>query len=280
MKKVLLVLTLASSAAVAAPTLQWQLEGFDAPESVVAVPGKAQYLVSNIGGDPGEKDGNGFLSLVSASGEWIDKHWAVGLDAPKGLAISDGKVFVSDLTALRVYDLDDGTLLESLTPPDARFLNDVTATPEGDVYVSDMMGGSVYRYHEGDLSLWLRLPDIPHPNGLSVDDGQLLLGSWGKGMHADFSTDEKGGLFSIDLENQHIRALPHAQGFANIDAVARTGDNIIANDWLTGEVFVVDGNSPQVLFNAGVSAADFGVDGDRLLVPVMMENRVDVYSLE
>ena len=280
MKSSLMVLALASSAAVAAPTLQWQLDGFDSPESVVPVPGKAQYLVSNIGGHPGEKDGNGFLSLVSASGEWIEKHWAVGLDAPKGLAISDGKVFVSDLTALRVYDLKDGTLLDTLTPPGAQFLNDVAATPEGDVYVSDMMGGSVYRYDDGELSLWLNLPDIPHPNGLTIDDGQLLLASWGTGMQTDFSTDEKGGLFTVDLQSKEIRALPHAQGFANIDAVERHAEGIIANDWLTGEVFIVEESAPKVLFNAGVSAADFGVDGDRLLVPVMMENRVDVYSLD
>lgn len=87
MKRTILALSLISSVAAADPQRLWSLEGFSHPESVVVVPGKDQYLVSNIHGSPGEKDGVGSISLISSSGQWIKKDWATGLDAPKGLAI-------------------------------------------------------------------------------------------------------------------------------------------------------------------------------------------------
>lgn len=280
MKYLLISLCLFSSAAIADPKLLWSLEGFDMPESVLAVPNTNHYLVSNIQGHPAEKDGKGFLSLISNTGKWINKQWAVGLDAPKGLAISQNKVFVADLTHLKIYDLESGKFLESHTHPKAKFLNDVTSDKLGNVYVSDMLGGAIYRYTEGKLTRWLELPDIPHPNGLKVQDNQLWLASWGHGMKDDFSTDSKGGLFTIDLNTKAVHALPQAQKFANLDTVEPTSKGIITNDWITGDVYLVNDGEPKHLFNAGKSAADLGIDQERLLVPIMMEGRVDVYTLE
>jgi sugar lactone lactonase YvrE len=279
MKSVILTLSLMTSIASAEPQRLWSLEGFSHPESIVAVPGKSQYLVSNIVGHPAEQDGVGTISLVSASGKWINKQWAVGLDAPKGMAISGDKLFVSDLTALRVLSLEDGTLLDTLIHPEARFLNDVTADSAGTVYISDMMSGAIYRYADGEITRWLELEDIPHPNGLFYNSGTLLLASWGQGMHDDFSTDIKGGLFTVDIETRTVTPMDKAQSFANLDTVENTEHGIITNDWLTGDVYRVSNGTPQVLFNAGVTASDFGIDGKRLLVPVMMEDRIDVYLL-
>lgn len=282
MRSALLALCLMSSTAVAEnkPTLLWSMEGFDRPESVVVVPGKDQYLVSNIQGNPGEADGNGFLSLISHSGEWVSKHWVTGLDAPKGLAISKGRVYVADLTQLRVFDLDTGQQIEAVTHAEAKFLNDVTADPSGRVYVTDMMSGAVYRYDQGHFSRWLTLPDIPHPNGISYHQGELLLASWGTEMQADFSTTMKGGVFRINPETQKVTAIEQAQRFANLDTIEWTEAGLLTNDWITGDVYLVRDGKPQHVFNAGVSAADIGVDKQRLLVPVMMQNRVDVYTFD
>jgi len=175
--------------------------------------------------------------------------------------------------------LSDGVLLETHTHPQAKFLNDVASDEDGNVYISDMMSGAIYRYADGEFRRWLELTDIPHPNGLSFDAGRLLLASWGQGMHEDFSTDVKGGLFSIDLETRVVTEIESAQGFGNLDAVEVTTSGILTNDWITGDVFHVDDKGPSKMFNAGGTAADFAIEGDRILIPVMMENRVDVYQL-
>lgn len=155
----------------------------------------------------------------------------------------------------------------------------MTIDAEGHVYVSDLVDGAIYRYANGQLTRWLSLGDIPHPNGMTYDDGNILLASWGTGMKADFSTDTKGGIYTINIANQTITPLKGAQGFGNLDAIEKTSSGLITNDWITGDVYTVTNGKPTLLFNAGKTAADMGLDGDRLLVPVMMEDRVDVYSL-
>lgn len=280
MKPIFVALLMIATTVKAEPVLLWSLDGFEAPESVVAIPGKNQYLVSNIQGHPAAADGQGFLSLVSTDGQWINKHWATGLDAPKGLAISGNRVFVSDLTALKIFELSSGKLLNSYTHPQARFLNDVAADPSGAIYVSDMLSGAIYRFKNSEFTRWLELPAIPHPNGLSFNNDKLLLASWGLGMKEDFSTETKGGLFEIDTRNREITPISNAQAFANLDAVEITSNGMITNDWINGDVYRVKEDGPELLFNAGISAADFGVDQERLLIPVMMENRVDVYQFK
>ncbi len=60
------------------------------PESV-AYESKQQVLfVSNINGQPDQKDQNGFISKVSPSnGSIIELNWITTLNAPKGIAISN-----------------------------------------------------------------------------------------------------------------------------------------------------------------------------------------------
>ena len=71
------------------------------PESVAYAPKQNILFVSNVNGKPDQKDKNGFICEVSPSnGSIIDLNWVTGLDAPKGIAISnDGsKLYVSDIT--------------------------------------------------------------------------------------------------------------------------------------------------------------------------------------
>ncbi|WP_315981799.1 SMP-30/gluconolactonase/LRE family protein [Aliamphritea spongicola] len=170
----------------------WQLNQFDQPESVVADPDSQWLYVSNINGAPTELNGKGYISQVSKTGEQLTRHWVTGLDAPKGLAISKGKLYAADMQTLHVISLSTGSLLQSYTLPDAKMLNDVTAGPDGTVYVSDMLGGGVYRLRDNRLSLWITPESISHPNGLLWEDDHLLIADWGTGMKADFTTGTPG----------------------------------------------------------------------------------------
>ena len=73
------------------------------PESVAYSPKQDVLFISNVNGKPDQKDQNGFISKVSPSnGSLSDLNWVTGLDAPKGISISnDGsKLYVSDITNL------------------------------------------------------------------------------------------------------------------------------------------------------------------------------------
>ena len=60
------------------------------PESVAYAPKQNVLFVSNVNGKPTEKDQNGFISKVSPSnGSKIELNWVTGLNAPKGVAISN-----------------------------------------------------------------------------------------------------------------------------------------------------------------------------------------------
>lgn len=106
----------ATSLAAQAGTL-WSTEGFDMPESVLFDPANDRLVVSVMEGAPNAVDGNGHLALLSRDGQVLDTNWATGMDAPKGMALMDGKIFAADLTHLRVVDAATGRFW---TPPGRR----------------------------------------------------------------------------------------------------------------------------------------------------------------
>ncbi|MCK4548774.1 MAG: ATP/GTP-binding protein, partial [Candidatus Krumholzibacteria bacterium] len=70
---------------------------FKVPESVCWDFDREILYVSNIAGNPGEKDGEGFISRVSIEGEVRKLRWVTGLNAPKGMAVFGGRIYVSDI---------------------------------------------------------------------------------------------------------------------------------------------------------------------------------------
>src|SRR5919199_2015323 len=100
------------------------------PESVAYVANQNVLFVSNVNGKPDQKDQNGFISKVSPSNEGIiDLNWITGLDAPKGMAISnDGtKLYVSDIIDLVEIDIASGRIIKHFNAPGSSFLNDVAS---------------------------------------------------------------------------------------------------------------------------------------------------------
>jgi len=110
------------------------------PESVAYASKPNVLIFSNVNGKPDQKDQNGFISKVSPSnGSIIELNWVKGLNAPKGIAISnDGnKLYVSDITDLVEIDIASGKIIKRFNGPGSSFLNDVVADNLGNIYVSD-----------------------------------------------------------------------------------------------------------------------------------------------
>ncbi|MFL1467509.1 SMP-30/gluconolactonase/LRE family protein [Marinobacter sp. HN1S83] len=283
MKKTLPVLTLALAIPGLAhgdPEVMWVQSGFDQPESVVSDAEGAHLYVSSIHGQPGEKNAQGYISKLSNDGKVVEKHWVNGLNAPKGMGIQGGQLFVTDIDRFLIIDLVSGEVLEQFSPPQAQFLNDVSVSDDGDVYVSDMMGNAIYRYDGQDLTLWLEDERLMHPNGVLADEDSLLVAGWGTPIAADFSTEEAGSLLRIGFQDKALTQVAGGEQLGNLDGVARIGDELLANDWMNGRLFRItaDGQG-TVAAELAPGVADIGAAGDVLYLPYMFDGEVRAVQL-
>ncbi|PBB16231.1 ATP/GTP-binding protein [Mesorhizobium sp. WSM4313] len=261
----------------------WRATGFEQPESALVDAAHNRIIVSNIVGNPGAADGNGYLSLLSMDGKVISRRWVDGMDAPKGMAIAGGKLYAADITKVRVVDLASGRLVETIDVPGAVFLNDMTADRAGKVYVSDMLADTIYRIDGDRPELFVKDALLASPNGVFADGGRLIAASWGKGINrTDFSTAEPGGLLSVDLATKKITPLPGAQKFADLDGVIAIGDTIYATAYMTGTLYSYKpGGAPTVVAQFKPGSADIGTDGKATIyMPLMGEGEVAALSMD
>lgn len=256
----------------------WSAEGFDWPESAIVLQETGQIVVSNMVGSPLEPDGNGFLSLLSASGEVIEKQWITGMHAPKGMAIAGGHLFAADLDTLRIVDLATGTLVNSIKVDGAGLLNDVTSDGEN-VYISDMLTHTIWRYSDGSVEPILQGGSLTHPNGLLWDQDRLLIGNWGPGMKEDFSTDAPGDLIAWTPGTDKVEVI--VSQLANIDGVIRLNGKFLVNDWITGEIFEVsDSGDVSKTAQFGQGLADIGAGDGVILMPHMLTGKVEALAIK
>ena len=121
--------------------------GFAAPENLVYDAQDNVYLISNMNGSARARDGNGFVSRVSADGKMVSLKWIDGshpgtrLDAPKGLAIHGDTLVIADVGCVRLFNLHTGAALGVWDVPGV-LMNDVSFAPDGTLYVTDTGPGA------------------------------------------------------------------------------------------------------------------------------------------
>lgn len=197
--------SLAAASAAEAPALElaWRAEGLCNPEGVAAAPDGALFI-SNVCGDGGARDGNGFISRLSKSGEILDLKFIEGLDGPKGLAVHDGNLYVADIDIVRIFDATTGEALDGAPIEGARFLNDVTVWQD-DVFVSDSRTGRIWRFTGTSIDLWREGEELRGVNGLT-----------GAGDKMFVSTMTSGSLFESTASGGWRKI---ADGMENADGV-------------------------------------------------------------
>lgn len=261
----------------------WETEGFDGPESAVHDSEAGALYLSNVNGAPNEADGNGYVSKLSVAGEVMDKEWVTGLDAPKGMALHDGMLYVSDINKLIVIDTASGEVAATHEAPDAVFLNDVTAHEDGRVFVSDMATNSVHLLEGDSFAVWLQDDALENPNGLLAEDDRLLVGAWGV-MNEDFSTDVPGHMKAIDYASKEITSLGGGEPIGNLDGVEADGKGgYLVTDWMSGGLyrFAADGSS-ELLMDLNQGSADHEVmEAEGIaIIPMMMDGKVTAYKVD
>lgn len=284
LKKIIAVTLIASaSLAHADPAPVWETSGFSGPESALYDAKRQLIFVSNVNGQPNEKDGKGSLSLLSPSGTMLNAEWQTGLNAPKGMALVDDLLYVADIDTLRVFNVMNGQQVASYVAPDAKFLNDVAADSDGNVYASDFLDDAIYRLADGEFSLWVKDEALQEPNGLLVEEGRLVVGAWGE-MTDGFATAVPGHLKTVDLKTRAVASLGNGKPVGNLDGVEPDGSgNYLVSDWYNGGLFRIDasGNAERLL-TLEQGSADIGVIPAKnlVLVPMMKNGTVRAYQIK
>ena len=275
-----------ASQAQAAPqalTAAWTTtEGIETPESTYYDETSGFIFASQIAGAPDGRDGNGRIVKLDANGKVVDAKWVTGLNAPKGLRVVNGTLWVADLGEAVAVDVASGKITRRVPLEGAMFPNDVAAGADGTVYISDMMGNKIYAVRDGKASVFVEGEQLEHPNGILVEGDRLIVGGWGgPQIKPDFSTETPGHLFAIDLKTKQ-KTLITQQPIGNIDGVESDGSGgYVVTDYLKGQVLRVRNGQAQAVAQFPAGTADIGWMGghNMVLIPHMNENKVSGYML-
>lgn len=261
--------------------------GLATPESVLYDETDDVYLVSNINGAPGAKDGNGFISKLSPDGTVIALKWIDGtakgtpLHAPKGMAIANGLLFVADLDVVRVFDRKTGKAKGTVALKGATFANDVAAGPDGTIYVSDSgvtIDDKGITPNKSD-AVWTidkklkakvlaKGEELGNPNGLWATDKGVWVATFGSGE-----------IYLLDAKGARTLTQKVA---GKLDGLYASGDDVWVSSWEESGVMHGAAVGDFSLAQGGLPApADFGYDTKRKLVviPLFNDNKIVAYSL-
>ncbi|HEY1024187.1 MAG TPA: hypothetical protein VGE26_03420 [Sphingobacteriaceae bacterium] len=235
-------------------------------ESVLYDGGSNTLFVSNINGEPVAKDGNGFISMLDTTGKVRNLKWATGLNAPKGMAVMDGKLYVSDVDELVEISLNSGNISKRYPVKGATFLNDV-ATDGKRIVVSDSRTGKIHELKNGDMVM--------------LKDGQAGING--------LAFSSEGVLYSLDKTG----VVEHGSGSTRIvNKVVTGGDGLIIlkdNTFIVsrwqGEIYLVSNGMEKLLLDtkaqkSNTADIEYLSQTNLLLVPTFAKDRVVAYRLE
>lgn len=259
--------------------------GLSTPESVLYDAENDRYLVSNINGKPLDADNNGYIAELSPEGKVTkDKLIAGGtgttkLNAPKGLALTGGVLYVADIDTVRKFDAKTGAPKGDIPIQGATFLNDISVGADGKIYVSDS-GLDASFAPNGSEAIWVLEKDKPKPlakykelggpNGLLASDKGVLAVS--------FNGTE---LYRIDDKGKKLDTTQLPAG--GLDGIIAVGDSLLITSWKASTIYrgKLGGTFTPVLEKLS-APADIGFDTkrNRVLVPRFQDNAVEAYEIQ
>lgn len=272
-----------TASALQAVTLRplWQLDGFDAPESVIEAGDGTTLYVSNVGGDGSAQDNNGMIAKIGIDGTMIDRNWVAGTEAlplhgPKGMAmVSSDKgetLVVADIDHVVLILADEGRIAKRIPVPGAGFLNDVVKGPGETALISDSANARIYWLEDNVPTVWLEDERLGGVNGLHNDGDRLLV-----------TTMSGGELLSVDWETKAITGL--ASGMENADGIGlRPDGGFVISSWPGQLWHVRAGETPTLIQDTSgdtpILMNDILLSGNRLITPNWMPGTVRGYGVK
>ncbi|OCR85283.1 hypothetical protein CFT13S00388_05035 [Campylobacter fetus subsp. testudinum] len=276
MKKTLIAISCTALIALslhAKPQILKEIGGFSHPESVFVYDGN--IFVSNVGEklEPLAKDGDGFISKLDYDGNTLQKTFIKDLNAPKGLFIEDGKLYVLDIDELKVFDVNSAKPVFSIKINGAIFLNHITKLNKTELLISDTATGLIHKVsldkktYETFASM-----DVARdggPNGMTLLNGKLFIAGY----------DPNGKIAAIfgEFDGKNIKAVGELKG-AFDGLVSDENANLYLSDWKdakNGVIYKISKDKNEILQLRGLQGpADMFYDGKYLFVPEMVGEKL------
>ncbi|HSF54494.1 MAG TPA: hypothetical protein VLA71_12115 [Algoriphagus sp.] len=250
-------------------TLLWETaDSLMTNESVLYDEASGTIYVSNIEGqDPQEKDGKGSIGIISKDGKIVNPAWVSGLNAPKGMAISNGKLYVTDIDELVEIDIATSKISKKWKVEGAQFLNDAAAH-NGTVYFTDMTTGKVHSFLNGTIATVSEGHNSI--NGLAVGTDGTIYGLDGSGLKK-WNSDGTATILNANVTGG--------------DGLVILGDgNFVASRW-PGEIWFANDSTETLMLDtkaAESNTADIGYNAAEKIVyvPTFFKNKVAAYKLD
>lgn len=219
--------------------------------------------------------GKEYISKMKTTGEIEKLEWVTGLSMPTGMIIFNDKLYSVDRKSLYEIDIEKGEILNKFPIPNAKFPNDIIADEDGNFYITDTQANTLYKFANGSFEVWLQSDEIPRPNGLFINDGNLLVG-----------LSDEGCIKSIDLSTKEIEQFVCVGKGANMDGIKQTeaGEFIISD--YNGRIFLLSktGEIKELLNRKTPQefCADFEYikEKNMLIVPSLFNNEIAAYKLK
>ena len=249
------------------------------PESVVYDPEREVLYVSNFDVRfATSEEYTGYISRVGLDGTIVEQEWVVDLNAPTGMGIRGGVLYVLERDHLTEIDIDKGQIVKRYPVPGSDFLNDLVIDDRGDIYMTDTRPSShvdsrIYRFSDGRIELWLDSDEIIQANGIWIDGDRLIVGNTGDAM-----------LKAVALEDKRVSNIV-CLGSGVLDGIRIDNHgNYLVSHW-EGQVYAVtrSGAVVKVLDTAGegLNTADFEYIREKnlLVIPTFLGNNVVAYRV-
>ncbi|MEM9570448.1 MAG: hypothetical protein AAF996_03220 [Pseudomonadota bacterium] len=229
---------------------------FQSPESAAIATENGTIFVSNVNGYA--RNGKGFISRLSMTGDVLDLHWMNGLNAPTGLRVEDETLWVVDYDRVVKINIPDRAIDRVYTAPDDDpLLNDLFVTDDGTVFVTGSASRTVYQLLDDELTVWRREPDLLRDaNGIAVDSDHVYVAGY--------------ALVAIDRSDLSITRIGVPRDLFDFEGVLLDG----RGGWLVSRI----GNHPLVALNKNGRAtplfsgeryvADFDAVEDFIVAPI------------
>ncbi len=245
----------------------WETKNLATPESVLVM-GNLLY-VSLIDGEGAKADGVGGVGILKADGTVLNKEWVTGLNAPKGMGVFKGKLYVADINEVVKIDIKTAKVEAKIPIKEAVFLNDIAVNSKGEVFVSDTRLGKIYSLIDDKAELFLA--DVKNANGLKLIDDELYILSGPTLVKVD--KDKKQTVLVKGLEAGGDGLEPFNKG------------EFIATCWV-GLIYHIkaDGSFDLLMDSRAekINTADIGFNQKKniLYVPTFFKNSVVAYRVE
>lgn len=240
---------------------------FNNPESVTFDKDNEVIYISNTEDSVTDNESTGYICKASLYGEIIDTLKITNLVSPKGMAVKDGILYISDVNKIIKYNTEKEWVEKCYDIPEAQSLKDIEISNSGIVYISDSKADKVYKIEADSVNIFCADSLCKNIKALCLDNDELIGGA----------------------QNQIIKfkdsgkAIPIAKLKFTPEALKSDGrGNYLISD-IYGGIYAVGKDTTEMLVekHKKINCGDFEYNTEQnlLFLPTITDNSLEIYEL-